>query len=78
MVLGAWEATKDPNFVLNIHCLWSDVVLRLFTRLWITSVCADLSPHVVCIVEAWVDDSVLDNWTDISNYWLVYETKHVL
>ena len=35
------------------------------------SVCGDLNPHVVCIVETWLDNSVLDNELTISNYFLV-------
>ena len=33
--------------------------------------CADSSPHVVCIVETWLDDSVFDNELTIPNYCLV-------
>ena len=33
--------------------------------------CAESSPHVVCIVETWLDDSVFDNELTISNYCLV-------
>ena len=33
--------------------------------------CADSSPHVVCIVETWLDDSVFDNKLTIPNYCLV-------
>ena len=33
--------------------------------------CADSSPHVVCIVETWLDDSVFDNELTFPNYCLV-------
>ena len=32
--------------------------------------CGDLNPHVVCIVETWLDNSVLDNQLTISYFQL--------
>ena len=37
----------------------------------LSPLCADSSPHVVCIVETRLDDSVFDNELTVSNYCLV-------
>ena len=33
--------------------------------------CADSKPHVVCIVETWLEESVFDNELTVSNYFLL-------
>ena len=40
--------------------------------------CADSKPHVVCIVETWLEDSVFDNELTVSNYFLLRldRTRH--
>ena len=40
--------------------------------------CADSKPHVACIVETWLEDSVFDNELTVSNYFLLRldRTRH--